>query len=95
MGVTTTGGLKLASDNLHHGVAGLIALSGCERPLMRNDGLRRFIQAQELPADRFAVPNSASNLPGSHDGIVVFGKTDIVNLNETGISVIDKLEDMA
>ena len=39
MGVRTTGGLELASDNLHDGVAGLIALSGCERPLMRNDGL--------------------------------------------------------
>ena len=32
-------GLELASDNLHAGVAGLIALSRCERPLMRNDGL--------------------------------------------------------
>jgi len=34
---------KLASDKLHDGVAGLIALSGCERSLMRNDGLRCFI----------------------------------------------------
>jgi hypothetical protein len=34
-------------------------------------------------------------LPGSHNGIVVFGKTDIVNLDETGISVIAKLENMA
>ncbi len=36
-------GLELASDNLHDGVAGLIAPSGCERPLMRNDGLRCFV----------------------------------------------------
>jgi len=39
MGVRTTGGLELASDNLHDGVAGLIVLSRSERPLMRNDGL--------------------------------------------------------
>ena len=26
----SAGGLELASDNLHDGVAGLIALSGCE-----------------------------------------------------------------
>ena len=35
----SAGGLELASDNLHDRVAGPIALSGCERPLMRNDGL--------------------------------------------------------
>src|ERR1700675_4454487 len=87
--------LELASDNLHDGVAGLIALSRCERPLMRNDGLGCCVETQDLPAARFVVANSAANLPGSHDGIVVYGKTDIVNLYETGISVIAKLEDMA
>ena len=40
----SAGGLGLASDNLHDGVAGLIAL-GCERPLMRNDTLVRSVSA--------------------------------------------------
>jgi len=95
MGVRTMGGLELASDNLHDGVAGLIVLSGRERPLMRNNGLGCFVQAQNLPADRFVVANSAADLPGPHDGIVVFVKTDIVNLDESGVPFIAKLEDMA
>ena len=41
----SAGGLGLESDNLHDGVAGLIALSGCERPLMRNDTLVRSVSA--------------------------------------------------
>ena len=88
------GQLELASNNLHERVAGDIAVSGRARVLVRNDGLRCFIKTQQFPAGGFAATDTAANLPSSHNGVVVFGKADIVNLDKTRISVIAKLKDM-
>ncbi len=61
--------LELASDNLHERVAGRTAVSRRERALMRNDGLRGLVYAQQLPADRFVVADSAANLPSLMIGL--------------------------
>lgn len=88
------GALQLAGDYLRHGVAALIACPRCERSLVGDDGLRGFVQAQQIPAGRFVVAGSAADLPDSRDRIVVFGKADIVNLDQPRIAVIAKLEHM-
>ena len=83
--------LQLAGDNLHDGIAGLVTVSGSKGSLMGNDGFKWFVHAQDLPAGRFAVADSAADLPDPHDRIVVFREPNIVNLDHSGIAVITKL----
>ncbi len=83
--------LQLAGDNLHDGIAGLVTLSGSKGSLMSYDGFQWFVHAQDLPAGRFVIADSAADLPDSHDRIVVFRKSNIVNLDHSGIAVIAKL----
>src|SRR5260370_1361601 len=47
-------GLEQASDNLHDAVAGLIAPSACERPLMLNGGARRHCENEKRLWERAA-----------------------------------------
>jgi hypothetical protein len=43
---------------------------------------------------RLVADTSASDLPDSHDGVVVFGVADSVNLNVAGIAIVSKLKNV-
>jgi hypothetical protein len=88
------GGLKLASDDLHDGIGGIIAGPGSHRALGCDDGFDSFIQGQQLPSGGLIADAAACNLPDTHDGIVVLREADSVNLDISSVTVIPKLENV-
>ena len=62
---------------------------------MRHDGPRSFVQAQQLPADRFVARATAADLPNSHDGVVFLGEANSVDFDKSGVAVIAKFKNMA
>jgi hypothetical protein len=94
-GISLTAALELAGNLLHYGVAGFVSGARRKGLLMCHDGTRSFVQAQQLPADRFIAHATAANLPNSHDGVVFFGEANGVNLDRSGITVIPKFKNVA
>src|ERR1041385_987609 len=88
-------GLELAGDDLHDGIGGGITPPRRHRALGRDDGLDGFIQLQQLPPDRFVAAAAAGDLPDPHDGVVVLGEADRVNLDIPCVAVIAKLENVS
>jgi hypothetical protein len=50
---------------------------------MCHDGPCSYVQAQQLPADRFVARATAADLPNSHDGVVFLGEANSVNLDRS------------
>jgi hypothetical protein len=90
-----TAALELAGNLLHYGVAGFV--SGARRKgfLMCHEGTRSFVQAQQLPADRFVARTTTADLPNSHDGVVFLGEANSVDLDRSGVAVIAKFKNVA
>jgi hypothetical protein len=55
--------LELAGNLLHYRVAGFVSGARRKGLLMCHDGTRSFVQAQQLPADRFVARATAEQLP--------------------------------
>jgi hypothetical protein len=88
------GNLELASDDLHDRIGGVVTVPGSHRPFGCDDSSGKFIQAQQLPSDGLIAAAAASDLPDTHDGVVVVGEADGVNLDIPGVAVIPKLENV-
>jgi hypothetical protein len=86
---------KLAGNLLHYGVAGFVSGARRKGHLMCHDGTRSFVQAQQLPADRFVARATAADLPNSHYGVVILGEADSVDLDRSGVAVIANFKNMA
>lgn len=52
---------------------------------MRHNGFRRFIQAQQLPANWLIAHATTADLPDPHDRVVFFGEAHGVNLDQSSI----------
>jgi hypothetical protein len=85
----------LARHLLHDWVARFVSGTRRKRPLFGNNGFRRVVQAQQLPADRLIAYAAAVNLPDSHDGVVFFGEANSMDLYRSGIAIIPKFKDVA
>jgi hypothetical protein len=90
-----TAALELAGDLLHYRVAGFVSGARRKRLLMCHDGTRGFVQAQQLPANRFVARATAADLPNSHNGVVFLGEANSVDLDRSGVAVIAKFKNMA
>lgn len=86
---------QLARHLLHDWIARFVTASRSQRLLMRHNGFRRFVQAQQLPADRLIAYAAAVDLPDSHDGVVFFGEANSMDLYRSGIAIIPKFKDVA
>lgn len=53
-----------------------------------DDGIIGFVNPQKLPSDWFFVVGAASNLPGTHDGVVFFGETHGMNFDQSRITIV-------
>ena len=79
---------------MHNGSAGLISGTGSQRPLLRDDSIRRLIQAQQLPANRIIAHTAAADLPDPHYRVVVLREPDGVDLDGSRETVIAEFEDV-
>jgi hypothetical protein len=59
------------------------------------NGIRRFIQAQQLPADRFIAHATAADLPDPHDRVVFLGEPNGVNLDRSRVAVVAEFKNVA
>jgi hypothetical protein len=75
------GGLELALDSAHDLIPALIAGARPKGPLFCNGGSGRLIQAQQLPAEGLITDTAASDLPNTHNGVVLLSDANGVNLN--------------
>lgn len=89
------GGLELADDPGHNLVAPLVASPRRLGAVFGDGCAGGFIKPQELPSDPLIADTTATNLPNAHDGVVVFGDADRVDLDASGIAVVSQLKDTA
>jgi hypothetical protein len=94
VGPCDCGGLELTSDDAHDGVGRIVSGPGSLRPLLCYEGTGGFVQTQQFPANGFIADAAASDLPNSHDGIVVLREPDRVDLDIAGVTIVPKLQDV-
>lgn len=93
-GACDCGGLELAPDSAHDLIPALVSGARSERFLVCNESSGRFVQSQQLPADRLMAHAAASHLPNTHDGMVLLGDANGVDLDVAGITIISKLKNV-
>jgi hypothetical protein len=87
-------GLELASDAAHDFIPSLVTVARSEGLLLRNECPGSFIHSQQLPADRLMADASASDLPDTHDRVVLFGDANGVDLNVPREAIVSELKDV-
>ena len=88
LGECNCGGLYLADNAAHNGIATAVSLAGRCGCFACNRETLGFVEPKELPACPLAADASASDLPDTHYRVAVFGKPCGVDFDDSGVPVI-------
>lgn len=87
------GGLELADDTSHSTIPPLVTWPGGQGAFPSDGNSARFVEPEQLPADRLIADAAATGLPDAHDSIVRLSEADSVDFDTAEVAIVPKFKD--